>query len=280
MINEGRDLSLLDKEPAAVNEEDAESGLLLNFLSQLKEEKEMQAAKLSADLASLQTDIVEADRRHSLRMGFTLEDMDVLASSNDVPGTSSNALRGGASLSGLLPPSCKSSIYEERVMRNLEQLENAYYSMRSTIDTSDTNVIKRSDNDALRVRENFNQHSDTNAMDGQTDRLGCFFDGLCKYARHSRFEVRGILKNADILSSPNVICSLSFDRDEEYFATAGVSKKIKIFEFDALLNDRVDIHYPLVEMPSKSKLSCVSWNNYIKNYLASTDYDGTVQVCI
>ena len=88
MINEGRDLSLLDKEPAAVNEEDAESGLLLNFLSQLKVEKEMQAAKLSADLASLQTDIVEADRRHSLRMGFTLEDMDVLASSNDVPGTS------------------------------------------------------------------------------------------------------------------------------------------------------------------------------------------------
>ncbi|XP_047094683.1 protein SUPPRESSOR OF PHYA-105 1-like [Lolium rigidum] len=279
LINEGRDLSLLDKEPAAVNEDDTESGLLLNFLSQLKEEKEMQAAKLSADLASLQTDIVEADRRHSLRMGFTLEDMDVLASSNDVPGTSSNALRGGALLSGAIPPSVRSSIYEERVMRNLEQLENAYYSMRSTIDTSDTNVIKRPDNDALRVRENFSQlHSDTDVMDGQTDRLGCFFDGLCKYARHSRFEVRGILKNADILSSPNVICSLSFDRDEEYFATAGVSKKIKIFEFNALLNDRVDIHYPLVEMPSKSKLSCVSWNNYIKNYLASTDYDGTVQL--
>uniref|UniRef100_A0ACD5U001 Uncharacterized protein n=1 Tax=Avena sativa TaxID=4498 RepID=A0ACD5U001_AVESA len=279
LINEDRDLLLLDKEPAAVNEEDAESGLLLNFLSQLKEEKEMQAAKLSADLASLQTDIVEAERRHSLRMGFTLEDTDALASSNDVPGTSSNALRGGASLSGLLPPSCRSSIYEERVMRNLEQLEHAYYSMRSTIDTSDTSVIKRSDNDALRVRENFYQlHNDTDVMNGQTDRLGCFFDGLCKYARHSRFEVRGVLKNADILSSPNVICSLSFDRDEEYFATAGVSKKIKIFEFDALLNDHVDIHYPLIEMPSKSKLSCVSWNNYIKNYLASTDYDGTVQL--
>ncbi|KAI5020440.1 hypothetical protein ZWY2020_045328 [Hordeum vulgare] len=276
LINEGRDLSLLDKAPAAISEEDTESGLLLNFLSQLKEEKETQAAKLSADLSSLQTDIVEAERRHSLRMGFSLEDMDVPASSNDVPGTSSNALRG-ASLSGLLPPSGRSDIYEERVMKNLQQLENAYYSTRSTIDTSETNVIKRSDNDALRVRENFN-HSDDDAMAVPTDRLGCFFDGLCKYARHSRFEVRGILKNADILNSPNVICSLSFDRDEEYFAAAGVSKKIKIFEFDALLNDRVDIHYPIVEMPSKSKLSCVCWNNYIKNYLASTDYDGTVQL--
>lgn len=273
LITEGRDLSVLDKAPAAINEEDTESGLLLNFLSQLKEEKEMHAAKLSADLASLQIDIVEAERRHSLRMGFSLEDMDVPASSNDVPGTSSNALRGAA-LSGLLT---QSGIYEERVMKNLQQLENAYYSTRSTIDTSETNVIKRSDNDALRVRENF-YHSDADAMNGPTDRLGCFFDGLCKYARHSRFEVRGILKNADILNSPNVICSLSFDRDEEYFAAAGVSKKIKIFEFDALLNDRVDIHYPIVEMPSKSKLSCVCWNNYIKNYLASTDYDGTVQL--
>uniref|UniRef100_A0A0E0L5Y6 Uncharacterized protein n=1 Tax=Oryza punctata TaxID=4537 RepID=A0A0E0L5Y6_ORYPU len=278
LINEGRDLSLLDKTPVAVNEEDTESGLLLGFLSQLKEEKEMHAAKLSADLASLETDITEVERRHSMRMGFSLEDMDVLAGSNDLLEASACPL-GGASLSGLPPSLCRSSIYEERVMRNLEQLENAYYSMRSTIDTSEANIIKRADNDALRVRQNCYQlHSDANAIDEQADPLGCFFDGLCKYARYSRFEVRGVLKNADILNSPNVICSLSFDRDEEYFAAAGVSKKIKIFEFDALLNDRVDIHYPLIEMPSKSKLSCVCWNSYIKNYLASTDYDGTVQL--
>ncbi|CAL5096331.1 unnamed protein product [Urochloa decumbens] len=274
LINEGRDLSLLDQAPASISEDDTESSLLLNFLSQLKEEKEMQAAKLSADLGSLQTDIAEVERRHSARMEFSLEDTDILASSSALSGASVRGPQGA-----LLPSLCKSSIYEERVMRNLEQLENAYYSMRSTVDTCETDAIKRPDNEALRVRENFYQlHSDSDASVEQTDRLGCFFDGLCKYARHSRFEVRGILKNADILNSPNVICSLSFDRDEEYFAAAGVSKKIKIFEFDALLNDRVDIHYPLIEMPSKSKLSCVCWNNYIKNYLASTDYDGTVQL--
>ncbi|KAL6848694.1 hypothetical protein ACP4OV_021277 [Aristida adscensionis] len=277
LINEGRDLSLLDQAPVAVSEDEAEASLLRDFLSELRKEKEIQAAKLSADLASLQTDIAEVEKRHSTRMGFSLEDMDTLTSSRDLSGTSGNAPQG-ALLSGL-PALCKSSIYEERVMRNLEQLENAYYSMRSTVDTSETNVIKRPDNDALRVRENLCQlHSDSDAANEETDCLGCFFDGLCKYARHSKFEVRGILKNADILNSPNVICSLSFDRDEEYFATAGVSKKIKIFEFDALLNDHVDIHYPLIEMPSKSKLSCVCWNNYIKNYLASTDYDGTVQL--
>jgi protein suppressor of PHYA-105 1 len=281
LINEGRDISLLDQAPAAaISEKDTESSLLLNFLSQLKEEKEMQASKLSADLASLQTDIGEVERRHSNRNGSSLMDIGVLQSSSALSGASANAPQG-ALLSGLLPSLCKSNIYEKRVMKNLEQLENAYYSMRPAVDRSETNIIKRPDNEALRVRESFYQlQSDSNAVNEQTDRLGCFFDGLCKYARHSRFEVRGILKNADILNSPNVICSLSFDRDEEYFATGGVSKKIKIFEFDALLNDRVDIHYPLIEMPTKSKLSCVCWNNYIKNYLVSTDYDGTVQVCI
>ncbi|TVU13316.1 hypothetical protein EJB05_40364 [Eragrostis curvula] len=274
LINEGRDLSLLDQAPAAaISEKDAESSVLLDFLSQLKEEKEMLAAKLSADLASLQIDIAEVERRHFRRSGF----MDGLPSSSASSGASANTPQG-ALLSGLLPSMCKSSIYEERVMNNLEQLENAYYSMRSAVNTCETNAIKRLDNEALRVRENFYQLHSADAANEQTDRLGCFFDGLCKYARHSKFEVRGVLKNADILNSPNVICSLSFDRDEEYFAAAGVSKKIKIFEFDSLLNDRVDIHYPLIEMPSKSKLSCVCWNSYIKNYLASTDYDGTVQL--
>ncbi|KAF6167597.1 hypothetical protein GIB67_031180 [Kingdonia uniflora] len=32
------------------------------------------------------------------------------------------------------------------------------------------------------------------------------------------------------------------------------------------------------ELSSKSKPSCICWNNYIKNYLTSTDYDGVVQI--
>ncbi|GJN15269.1 hypothetical protein PR202_gb02166 [Eleusine coracana subsp. coracana] len=97
----------------------------------LKEEKDMQAAKLSADLASLQTDITEVEKRHSRRTGFSLADIDFLQSSSALSGAAANASQG-ALLSGLLPSLCKSSIYEERVMKNMEQLENenAYYSMR------------------------------------------------------------------------------------------------------------------------------------------------------
>ncbi|GJM89794.1 hypothetical protein PR202_ga06015 [Eleusine coracana subsp. coracana] len=88
----------------------------------------MQAAKLSADLASLQTDITEVEKRYSRRTGFSLADIDVLQSSSASSGAAANAFQG-ALLSGLVPSLCKSSIYEERVMKNMEQLENAYYSM-------------------------------------------------------------------------------------------------------------------------------------------------------
>ncbi|XP_071730687.1 protein SPA1-RELATED 2-like [Rutidosis leptorrhynchoides] len=137
---------------------------------------------------------------------------------------------------------------------NLNHLESAYFSARSNIEVSESETT------------------------GISDRVGNFFNGLCKYARFSKFEVRGNLRNGDFSSSANVISSLGFDRDEDYFATAGVSKKIKVYDFQMLLDDSVDIHYPAVEMPNKSKLTCICWNSYIKNYLASTDYDGVVKL--
>ncbi|RWV78253.1 hypothetical protein GW17_00060807 [Ensete ventricosum] len=138
-------------------------------------------------------------------------------------------------------------------MRNIDQLESAYFSRCSRIGTPEFIAAMRSDYDVLKIRDRCSQL--LNDTDEATDHLGTFFDGLCKFAQYSKFEVCGSLKNLDIVNSVNVICSLSFDRDEDYFAVAGVSKKIKIFEFGALLNESVDVHYPLIEMTSGSKLS-------------------------
>ncbi|RDX81670.1 ABC transporter C family member 3, partial [Mucuna pruriens] len=86
---------------------------------------------------------------------------------------------------------------------------------------------------------------------------------LYKYARYHEFEVWGILRNADFNNPANAICSLSLDRDKDYFAAARISKKIKNSEFNALVNDTFDIHYLVVEMPNRSRLNCVHWTNYI-----------------
>ncbi|KAF6169098.1 hypothetical protein GIB67_038595 [Kingdonia uniflora] len=149
-----------------------------------------------------------------------------------------------------------SNMIEARLMRNIDQLENAYFTMKSQGQLSDSSEMGHTDKNLLQNRERWlpvqkemNQNPD--------DRLRTFFDGLCKYVRYSTFEFRS---------------------GEDFFAAAGVSKKIKIFDFHNLLDDSVDIHYRVIELSSKSKLSCICWSNYIKNYLASTDYDGVVQI--
>lgn len=44
------------------------------------------------------------------------------------------------------------------------------------------------------------------------------------------------------------------------------------------MNDPADLHCPVVEMSTRSKLSCLSWNKFIKNQIASSDYEGIVTV--
>lgn len=250
---------------SSVDQDDVESELLLHFLVSLKEQKQKDASKLVEDMQCLEADIEEVERRHHLKKP--------LAPSAFFRKESSSS----DALSQLSPIN---NINESKLRKNIDQLESAYFSMRSKIQRPDTDATNRLDKELLRNRESWYSIRMDEEKLTRTDRLGNFFEGLCKYARYSKFEVQGVLRNGEFSSSSNVICSLSFDRDEDYFAAAGVSKKIKIFEFNALLNDSVDIHYPVIEMSNKSKLSCVSWNTYIKNYLASTDYDGAVKVCV
>lgn len=244
----------------SINEEDAESEILLHFLLTLKEKKQKDSSKLVEELSCIETDIKEIERRQMKEF---------------VP-TSGNELlrRGHTSLDVYPKPLC-----DEKFIRHIRHLESAYFSMRSNVHLPENDVAIRNDGDLLRTRENRHLRKEKRKCTTD-DRLGGFFGDLCKYARYSRFKVQGIVRAGDLTNTANVICSLSFDRDEDYLAAGGISKKIKIYEFHTLFDDSVDIHYPVVEMSNKSKLSCICWNGYIRNYLASTDYDGVVKVCI
>lgn len=84
------------------------------------------------------------------------------------------------------------------------------------------------------------------------------------------------------MSVPTVqVCSIALDRDEEYVATAGVSKSIRIYRFADLVTpdaDPLDPRYPVLDMSSRSKLSCVCYNTYIQHRLVTCDYEGLVQL--
>ncbi|KAK4435440.1 protein SPA1-RELATED 2 [Sesamum alatum] len=254
----------------SIDEEGGESELLLYFLLSLNEQKQKDASNLMEQIQRIEADIQEVERRKP--RGIPVQ--------SSSPQVSLTACRSSYThgVSPSLDNMSSLSNKETRLISNIKQLESAYFSMRSNIPLSDSNLITRRNGELLQSRENWCTIRTEEAKYNNADYLGGFFDGLCKYARYRKFEVRGILRSGEFNHSANVICSLSFDRDEDYLAAGGVSKKIKVFEFQALSDDSVDIHYPVVEMANKSRLSCICWNSYIRNYLASTDYDGIVKL--
>ncbi|XP_073286124.1 protein SPA1-RELATED 4-like isoform X2 [Primulina huaijiensis] len=175
-----------------------------------------------------------------------------------------------------------------RLMTNIRKLESAYFLTRRMAAKPRGRSLAR----------NFPVNSDGRGSISATERssisnpsskercneqkksgwINTFLEGLCKYLSFSKLKVRANLKQGDLLNSSNLVCSLSFDRDGEFFATAGVNKKIKVFEYNSILNEERDIHYPVVEMASRSKLSSICWNGYIKSQIASSNFEGVVQV--
>ncbi|CAL8465090.1 g4625 [Coccomyxa elongata] len=108
----------------------------------------------------------------------------------------------------------------------------------------------------------------------QPDHLAAFTRDLSKFVRYSKLKVKATLQYGDMLHTADMLCSISFDRDDEYFATAGVSRRIKVYATSDVLEANSAVHCPRLEMASRSKLSCVSWNSYIKHLLLAADYDG------
>ncbi|OIT24247.1 PREDICTED: E3 ubiquitin-protein ligase COP1-like isoform X2 [Nicotiana attenuata] len=114
--------------------------------------------------------------------------------------------------------------------------------------------------------------------EGYSAGLEDFRSVLSTFTRYSRLRVVAELRHSDLFHSANIVSSIEFDRDDELFATAGVSRRIKVFEFASVVNEPADAQCPIVEMSTRSKLSCLSWNKCTKNQLASSDYEGIVTV--
>lgn len=135
----------------------------------------------------------------------------------------------------------------KRVSQHFEDLEQCYFSIR--------------------------QKDEYNGEEG----LDEFTECLSKFTKFNSFRSLATLSYAsDIYSGSSIVSSIEFDRDCDFFAIAGVTKKIKVFEYGTVIKDAVDIHYPVNEMICNSKISCVTWSSYHKNVLASSDYEGTI----
>ncbi|KAI9026597.1 WD40-repeat-containing domain protein [Phycomyces nitens] len=144
-----------------------------------------------------------------------------------------------------------------------------------------------------------------------------FSSMLYQVTRYSQFKVLDTLYYTDVAASSSIVSSIEFDRDDEYFAVGGVTKEIKIYDFSMMGDgsgpdadipeneheentESQDVperttgdssggyvgrfrpsaitHCPVSIMRCNHKISCLSWNTYIKSQIASSDYEGVVNI--
>ncbi|XP_057859829.1 E3 ubiquitin-protein ligase COP1 [Cryptomeria japonica] len=194
-------------------------------------------------------------------------EINVQSSSQDRPKRSSLC----GSDSQVLPiPSGVTIARKRRVFAQFEDLQQCYLQKRRHVTCSlqkqlDSGFQKEKDGSSI-VREGYHAG------------LEEFQSVLTTFTRYSCLQVIAELRNGDLFNNIDILSSIEFDRDDELFATAGVSRRIKVFEFASVVNEPADVHCPVVEMSSRSRLSCLSWNKYIKSHIASSDHEGIVTV--
>ncbi|UJR07728.1 hypothetical protein I4U23_012013 [Adineta vaga] len=143
------------------------------------------------------------------------------------------------------------------MMHFMDDLTNIYFSTRNSL--------------RLTVDNDGSCNSDSG--------LSTFRDSLAAVTKYSRCKpIATVNFVGENFTQASIVSSIEFDRDYEHFAVAGVSKKIKLYEYQSILDNSVDLHYPSKEVACTAKLSCISWNPYLRNYLASSDYDGFVTI--
>ncbi|XP_052207254.1 protein SPA1-RELATED 3-like isoform X2 [Diospyros lotus] len=294
-----------------------EQELLLEFLTLIQQRKQVAADNLQDTISFISSDIEEASKKQSVicKKGRLCPEVGRDPSSgaplmeaveNEDSGCSGSRKRYRQGLHSYNAEEADDPLLEDqsskasagnqgcilvkscRLMKNFKKLETAYFlTRRRAIKQSGKSSACHPPISAIgRGSITSNERNSNNnfpwnvqsSEERQSGWINSFFEGLCKYLSLSKLQVKADLKQGDLINSSNLVCSLSFDRDGELFATAGVNKKIKIFEYHRILNEDRDIHYPVVELASRSKLSSICWNSYIKSQIASSNFEGVVQV--
>ncbi|XP_062160498.1 E3 ubiquitin-protein ligase COP1-like [Alnus glutinosa] len=302
-------LSLLAEKKRKMVQEEAETNMqiLLDFLHCLREQKLEELNEIQTDLRYIKEDIIAVQRyrtelyrtkdRCSVKMRMLIDDpiaTKACASSTDKH--ESGIICSARYAQGQMGSQNKIADVMAQASSHLLQRRDACSGLDLQSDAPSAPVVARKRqvhskfNDLqecyLQKRRNWNGQShkqekrDTNTISGEGYNPGLddFLSVLTTFTRYSRLRVIAELRHGDIFHTPNIVSSIEFDRDNELFATAGVSRCIKVFDFSSVVNEPADVHCPVVEMSTRSKLSCLSWNKYTKNHIASSDYEGIVTV--
>lgn len=234
----------------------AQNKLLNEFLEKLLGEKEAQMRRIGKQVELVKKDIILVKKK--LKEWECKKPL-VLDAEHCLNDKSDDAFSQG-------PSNClHANIHRRRMCTHFDDFVDCYFSLRAK---------------ELVFGQRHFPEDDGNVREKDSDKgLDEFRENLVKFSKFNSLRPIATLNyGTDIFNNSTIVSSIEFDKDDEFFAIAGVTKRIKVFDYEGVLRDAVDIHYPCVEMISGSKISCVSWNSYRKNTVASSDYEGAVCV--
>ncbi|KAJ3279932.1 RING finger and WD repeat domain-containing protein 2 [Borealophlyctis nickersoniae] len=366
--------SLLDrKRRLEAAEKQVELRLLADFLRETKAQKEEALRLLNKELECLDEDLMAVQKR-SIRLRQAQQGHGTQSQGDStqatIPAGDVGSPKGPAQVPdgsnelqmGVVEQRGKKRSHEEMEQDLTAPLEGAELSVGSGITPQH---IQSAQKQHQRIRAHIADlqgyyfdsrlRAQTSYTSDASHALSAFSASMTRFSSFSRFRTLATLHYADNFfnTSSSIVSSIEFDRDDEFFATAGVMKKIKIFDFGNVVwnyredglnysnkttrsgsirdgglpyrswgrrdgsgramspslrakggrmgfmsanqlneaEERVDIkreeddesngpddvpRYPVREMACASKISCLSWNSYIKKQLISSDYEGIV----
>jgi len=273
-------LQLLEskKQQLAAQSQLAQKQLLREFLQHMKKQKDEQLFSLQKEASVIESDLDHIEQVvRELECGGRDEERHENENSNEasavVPSLESDSslMRGredqteGFNLLGdklgLVGQEASLPARRQRMHHHFQDLVDCYTSAR--VDQ----VFLQSDSE-----ENVVEPTRWEGL----DKFGSCLSSLTKY--NTIRPLATLAYTTDMFNNSSIVSSIEFDKDQEFFAIAGVTKRIKIYDYNIVLKDMVDIHYPSTEMVCSSKISCISWSSFHKGMVASSDYEGTVIV--
>ena len=272
-------LKLLEakKQQLAANSVLAQKQLLKEFLQHLKKQKDEQLFSLQKEAAVIQADLDHVDQvlRQLEKPNISGSDSLSLDGENSsdcgvVPSIDRDQLHldtGGFNL--LTDKSVLSG--EESSLPGRRQRMHHHWGDLVTCYTN-ARIEKLLFSGEVEEPEPSRAEEDT----GGLEEFGSCLSSLTRY--NTVRPLATLAYTTDMFNNSSIVSSIEFDKNQEFFAIAGVTKKIKIYDYNVVLKDMVDIHYPTTEMVCSSKISCISWSSFHKSTLASSDYEGTVIV--
>ncbi|KAJ0054632.1 hypothetical protein Pint_01951 [Pistacia integerrima] len=258
-------MSLLGEKKRKMEQEEAERNMqiLLDFLHCLRKQKVDELKEVQTDLHYIKEDINAVERhridlyrardKYSIKLRMLGDD-----STARKPWLSSiDKNSGGLSSSSLhMRGGMPSGNLQQKKVDGKAQVSSYGLQRKDSLTGSDSQCFNQSGLSVVRkkrVHAQFNdlqecylqkrreladqphikQESDKNVIhrEGYNAGLADFQSVLTTFTRYSRLRVIAELRHADLFHAANIVSSIEFDRDNQLFATAGVSRRIKVFDF-------------------------------------------------